>query len=302
MEKQTLETQALTEEKSVRISKREAEEYRAYKRKKLQADIVAALGNSESSLLKGEDVQRVCERAIRLRQAAVKVPLTRLAAAARYLTGSKVKLDCVVGGTGETLTRVKALEVKLAAKKKATEITVLVAPSHVDGCRFTEIRRELKKLRRAAGKVPLKVRVEQTSSPSALARIARIACETGAKFFSVPYYAECERLHVNFTRGCGLEISGVDDTECFRRLTKAGVARIVTDRGFEIYAEWLKKGYEELISEISKAEETEKTEEKPKPQEEPSTVQEKAPPASSQPPSSETDYRCRLEGKKLTFY
>ena len=139
LEKQTIDMQTPTQDESVCISRREAEEYRAYKRKKLQADIVGALSHSESSILNGEDAQRVCERAIRLRQAAVKIPLTRLALASRYLAGSKVKLDCVVGGTGETLTKVKMLEARLAAKKKAAEITVVVAPSLVDGCRYGEI-------------------------------------------------------------------------------------------------------------------------------------------------------------------
>ena len=302
MEKQTNNMQTLTQDESVLISRREAEEYRAYKRKKLQADIVNALSNSESSILNGEDVQRVCERAIRLRQAAVKAPLTRLALASRYLAGSKVKLDCVVGGTGETLTKVKTLEARLAARKKASEITVVVAPSLVDGCRYGEIRRELKKVRRAAGKVPLKVRVEQTASLTTLARLARIACETGARFFSVPYFDDCQRLCVNFTRGCALEVSGVDDTDAFRKLSKAGVARIVTDRGFEIYAEWLKKGYEELVAETmntareENAENTEKT-----PERSPKSAGEQTEEKSNNP-SSETDYRCRVEGKKLTFY
>lgn len=293
-----MEMKAPTQEESVCISRREAEEYRAYKRKKLQADIVNALANSEGSILNGEDVGRVCERAIRLRQAAVKVPLTRLALASRYLAGSKVKLDCVVGGTGETLSKVKALEARLAARKKATEITVVIAPSLVDGCRYGEIRKELKKVRRAVGKVPLKVRVEQTASLTTLARIARIACETGARFFSVPYFEECQRLCVNFTRGCALEVSGVDDADAFRRLSKAGVARIVTDRGFEIYAEWLKKGYEEIVAQNASAIKEEKVEKTPERKQE---ANEK-PNENGKNPSSETDYRCRVEGTKLTFY
>ncbi len=295
MENKATEIKAPTQEESVCISRREAEEYRAYKRKKLQADIVNALASSEGSILNGEDAQRVCERAIRLRQAAVKVPLTRLALASRYLAGSKVKLDCVVGGTGETLTKVKALEARLAARKKAAEITVVVAPSLVDGCRYGEIRKEIKRVRRAARRVPLKVRVEQTASLTTLARIARIACETGAKFFSVPYFEECGRLCVNFTRGCALEVSGVEDAEAFRKLSKAGVARIVTDRGFEIYAEWLKKGYEELVAETTNLAKEEKTEKIPEQADKQANEQPKN-------ASSETDYRCRVEGTKLTFY
>ena len=297
MENQVAEMKTPTQEESVRISRREAEEYRAYKRKKLQADIATALASSESSILNGEDAGRVCERAIRLRQAAVKVPITRLAVAARYLAKSKVKLDCVVGGTGETLTKVKMLEARLAAKKKAAEITLVVAPSLVDGCRYGEIRREIRKVRRAAGKVPLKVRVEQTASLTTLARIARIACETGAKFFSVPYFDECFRLNVNFTRGCALEVSGVNDTDAFRKLSRVGVGRIVTDRGFEIYADWLKKGYEELVAQSVKEEKEEK-----KPMEAGQDKANEKTDEKEKNASSETDYRCRLEGNKLTFY
>lgn len=297
MENQVAEMKTPTQEESVRISRREAEEYRAYKRKKLQADIATALARSESSILNGEDAGRVCERAIRLRQVAVKVPITRLAVAARYLAKSKVKLDCVVGGTGETLTKVKMLEARLAAKKKAAEITLVVAPSLVDGCRYGEIRREIRKVRRAAGKVPLKVRVEQTASLTTLARIARIACETGAKFFSVPYFDECFRLNVNFTRGCALEVSGVNDTDAFRKLSRVGVGRIVTDRGFEIYADWLKKGYEELVAQSVKEEKEEK-----KPMEAGQDKANEKTDEKGKNASSETDYHCRLEGNKLTFY
>ena len=297
MENQVAEIKTPTQEEHVCISRREAEEYRTYKRKKLQADIATALARSEGSILNGEDAGRVCERAIRLRQAAVKVPLTRLAVASRYLAKSKVKLDCVVGGTGETLTKVKMLEARLAAKKKAAEITLVVAPSLVDGCRYSEIRREVKKVRRAVGKVPLKIRVEQTTSLTTLARIARIACETGAKFFSVPYFDECFRLSVNFTRGCALEVSGVDDADVFRKLSRAGVARIVTDRGFEIYAEWLKKGYEELVAQSVNDEKKEKA-----PMQAGQDKANEMPEEKAKNTSSETDYRCRLEGNKLTFY
>ncbi len=297
MEQQTIEKQVSTTDENgneVRISRREAEEYRAYKRKQLQADIVAALSLSESTISQGDDVQRVCERAIRLRQAAVKTPLTKLALASRYLMGSRVRLDCVVGGTGETLTKVKTLETRLAVKNKAAEITLLIAPSLVDGCRYGEIRREIKRVKRAAGKVPLKVRVEQTSSLSVLSRIARIACESGAKYLSVPYFAACEGLRTSLGRGCALEVSNVQTTEAFQRLTKAGVARLVTDRGWEIYAEWLKQGYEQIEPPVSATSE-EKRE---------ITTQDKQ---ADTPPcecvkNSETDYRCKVVGTKLTFY
>ena len=101
--------QAKEEEKSkgMFLSPQDAEEYRAYKRRKKVEEIMSAIAKSEASLLNGEDPQRVCERAIRLKQAAIKVPPSWLPKAKTYLGGSKVKIDCVIGGNGETLTKVK---------------------------------------------------------------------------------------------------------------------------------------------------------------------------------------------------
>ncbi|MBQ8308973.1 MAG: hypothetical protein IJX96_03975 [Clostridia bacterium] len=220
------------------ISEREAEEYRAYKRRKKQNEVASAIAVSEGTLLEGADIQRVCDRAIRLGQSAVKVPLSKLEKAATYLSGSKVKLDCVVGGTGETLAKVKAFETRLAVRRKASEITVIVAPSLIDGCRYGEIRKELKRLRRAAGKATLKVRVEEAALP-VLGRVAKLASELGIQYFSIPYFHGCERLRIDLMNGCRLEVSGVESTEEFKKLRAAGVGRIVTDRAWEIYSEWL---------------------------------------------------------------
>ena len=79
MEKQTDNNEVFTkEENGAFLTPNEAEEYRAYKRKKQVAEVTGAFARSESSILNGEDIQRVCERAVRLRQAAVKLPLTRV--------------------------------------------------------------------------------------------------------------------------------------------------------------------------------------------------------------------------------
>ncbi len=230
------------------LSPQDAEEYRLYKRRKRQGEIAAAIAASEGTLMHGEDVQRVCERACRLKQRAVKLPLSKMTQAAYYLSGSRVGLDCVVGGNGETLAKVKAYEVKQAVKRKASEITVPITPSLLDCCRYSEIKRELKRVIRAAGKAAVKVRLEANKLTTPYVRVARIACEVGARFFSVPYFKGCEGFCLELTGGCKLEVTGVETTEDFQRLTAAGVGRIVTHRALEIYTQWVKEADEETLS------------------------------------------------------
>ena len=77
----------------VTLSPQEAEEYRAYKRRKKVEEIMTAIARSEATLTGDEETQRVCERALRLKQAAVKVAPSRLPQIKGYLEGSKVKID-----------------------------------------------------------------------------------------------------------------------------------------------------------------------------------------------------------------
>ncbi len=260
MDKQTHIDESFTKANEVKqgvfLSEKDADEFRAYKRRKKMTEVALAIARSEGTLFCGEDVQRVCERAMRLKQAAIKLPLSKLSQAKGYLVGDFVRLDCVVGGNGETLTRVKAYEARMAVKRGAREITVAVTPSLFDGCRYAEIRKELKSLKRAVGKAALKVRVEKISSPGALSRMARICSEIGASYFSVPYFAGCERLRLDLTNGCLLETTGIERTDTFQRLTENGVERIVTDKAWEIYNDLMRAANETQISTEKREEHT----------------------------------------------
>ena len=285
-------------------------EFYAYKRGKRIAELSSALERSEAVLGKGEDMQRVCERAVRLKQACVKLPLTKLSQAFYYLNGSGVKLDCLIGGDGETVSKVKAYEAKLATKRGATEITLTITPSLIDCCRYGEIRREIKRVKRSMGKAVLKVRVQRANSQTALGRIARIASEVGAKFFSVPYFDGCERLKLDLTNGCLLEVTGVETKAQFQSLIRLGVGRIATSSAWEIYNEWVREANTPIQTTIKPpadnatdsettaqstqdtAKPQEKTEEKP---EEPKKEE------TQKTGNPETDYQCRLEGSDLKF-
>lgn len=244
-----------SEDRGVFLTRKDAEEFRAYKRRKRMAEVTLAVSRSESTLFAGEDVQRVCERAMRLKQAAIKTPLSKLSVAKSYLGNAFVRLDCVVGGTGETLAKVKAYEARMAVKKGAKEITVPVTPSLFDACRYVEIRKELKRVKKSIGKAALKVRVERVNSPTSLSRIARISSEIGAKFFSVPYFVGCERLRLDLTGGCQLETTGVERLETYRTLVDRGVERIVTDKAWEIYNDWMREAQETPLMETDETKE-----------------------------------------------
>ena len=239
------------------LCEKDADEFRAYKRQKKMDEITRGIAKSQPSLLGGEDVQRVCDRAVRLKQPAIRLPATKLLQAQYYLGKNAVKLDCLIGGTGETAMRVKRYEARLAVRKKAREITLCVTPSFMDSCRYSEVKKEIKVIKRAIGKTCLKVRVEKAYSLAVLSRLARVSCECKAQFFSVPYFDGCERLRLDLTGGCKLEVSGVTDLETYKKLIVGGVARIVTENAWEIYTAWMREACEPAFI-LPPQEETEK--------------------------------------------
>ena len=203
------------ETEGVRISQREAEEYRAYKRQKKVAEIMSAIARSASPIDMKDDIKKLVDRAARFRQAAVKVTPVVFAQVQRELSKSCVGLDCIVGGNGETTAKVKAYEAKLAVKAGARELTLVLSSSHIFTGRYGEIRKE--------------------------ARIARLASEMGVDYVCVPYFFGCERLRYDLLRTCGLEVSEVETLDDFKKMAGAGVERIVTTRVLEIYTEWMKE-------------------------------------------------------------
>jgi len=216
-------------------------------------EISEAIARSESVVGAKDDAVRVMERASRMRQAAIRVTPSRFLQMKEYLTRGSVKVDCMIGGDGEMMAKVKAYEAKLARRLGAKELTVAVSPSLLDACRYSEIKKELRRVKRAARKACVKVEMGEQYSYATMARMARITAEVGAQYFSVPYFAGCERLRFELAGGCQLEVSGVENLADFKKMMGAGVGRIVTSRGYEIYLEWLKEAEDmRLSSELTK--------------------------------------------------
>lgn len=242
----------------VMISERDAEEFRAYKRQRKLDEIMRGIAKSQSSLLGGEDVQRVCERAVRLNQPAVRLPASKLYSAKYYIADRPIKMDCVVGGNGETVTKVKVFEAKWALRKKAKEITLMLTPSWLDCCRYNEIRKEIKAVQRVIKRASLKIRVDRVYSQTALSRLARLASELKVQFLSVPYFEGCARLRLDLTGSCKLEVSGVEDLDTYKKLLQAGVSRIATDHAWEMYSAWMREACEPVRLEAKEEDSDEK--------------------------------------------
>lgn len=226
---------------SVCISQREAEEYYAYKRQKKVAEIMSALARSASPIDMKDDIKKLANRASRFHQAAVKVTPVVFAQVQRELLKSRVGLDCIVGGNGETTAKVKAYEAKLAAKAGAKELTLVLSSSHIFTGQYGEIRKEIQRIKRVGKRAKIKVWIEKKYPYSTVARIARLASEMGVDYVCVPYFVGCERLRYDLMRSCGLEVSEVETLDDFKKMAGAGVERIVTTRVSEIYAEWMKE-------------------------------------------------------------
>ncbi len=309
-----MENQAKTQT-GVTLTRQEAEAYCAYKRQKKMGEIMAAMRCSESLLTANDSAVKTCERATRLRQSAVRMTPSEMAARGSLFHRAGVKIDCIIGGTGETFAKVKAYEAKQAIRAGAGELTLIVTPSLVAGSRYTELRKELRRLRKTAGKIPLKVRVEKLYPKATLSRLARLSSEAGAKYFSTPYFDGCQQLLTDLFGGCRLEVSDVDTLADFKKTAGAGMGRVLTNRIWEIYTEWLSEAEQITLETTSQTPPRaievgaktpllaeKKTEEKGTEKAE-KTVdkEEKKPSVALQKVNSETEYACRLDGTKLKF-
>ena len=292
-------------EKRVSLSTQEAMEYRDYKRQKKRVEILSALAKSEGVLTGREDAGRISDRAAKIRQAAVRLSPIRLENAAEFFVRRGVAIDCIVGGNGETLAKVKAYEAKTAVKMGAKEITLILSPYQIEHCRYAEIKREIKRVLRAAKKAKIKVSVDKQYPRANMARLARLCGELGVAYFCIPYYDGCEVLRMDMSGGCKLQVSEVENLEQYRRLIGAGVGRIVTARAWEIYNEWMleveKIDFPELTEEVD-PQILEKTQEEEKPLLLPPNLIGREPllPLSERK-AAETASLCKTDGAELKF-
>ena len=237
-------------EDALTISSREALEYCAYKKQKKVSSIMEGISRAVCVLDEKEDVHRALAQASRLRISAIRVTPLQLEKNSAKFAERGVSADCIIGGNGETLSRVKACEAKLALRLKARQLTVKLAPSYINACRYAEMRREIRKIRRLAKKSILKVSVCGGSTAN-LSRLARICSEVGVDYFSIPYFHGCEQIKAELSGGVKLEVVGVESLVNYKKLVNAGVGRIVTGHIAEFYEEWIQEADKITIETLS---------------------------------------------------
>jgi len=220
------------------LSPTEAEEYCEFKRQKRIAEVAAALSKAniyaaQRDAVSGEQ-RKAAESAKRVKAASVQVNPVYVSSMKSLLGVSGPEVDCVVGGTGETLPKAKAYEAKLAVKSGAKEITLILCGSLLRSGRTGDIKREIKRVCRAARKAVVKVDAD-------FLRAGRLAADCGAKFLSVRFFPDCGRLKRDLHDVCMLEVTEVETASDYKALIAAGVERIGTSHAEEIYSELMKE-------------------------------------------------------------
>ncbi len=232
------------------LSAAEAAEYGEFKRTRREAEIAVSLhklivdGSKKSG--RGE-LRSACEGVKRFFSYGVLVPPLFASSAKKQLAGSEAYVIARIGGTGETLLPVKKYEAKKALREGARELLLIPAYSALKAGNIAHIRREVKRVKRAAGKTALILSLDdETLSEEEVALGVRAAEEGGAD--GVCVRGE-ESLVLRALRVCAgklrVDASAVENAEQMRALLKAGASLLTTDRAEEISAEMYRIAREE---------------------------------------------------------
>lgn len=242
---------------SVMISAEEAKEYCAYRRKKAADEVNATfkravLRAEETDFLYDAELKKLALSAKNLSATAVRVPLGRLAALKGWLQGSGVKADVLVGRGGETTAKVKRYETKRAVGGGAERITLHISPVAVRAGKFAEIKREVKKVKKAAKKIPLTVALPDSDaayvSESVLLSIGKILAEQGGGCLSIPFRRGIGALCLKLQGTCVAEITGVCTAEEYEEAAKNTAAIVCPVRAEEIRRKLLKDADEKVLA------------------------------------------------------
>ncbi len=225
------------------LSAAEAEEYRNFKRRKyIQAvtENIAKATLDLTEVTEPSELGKLCAVARKYSLAAVRVTPNKLSVVKAALAESKTLADAFVGGTGKTLPKAKAYEAKLCVRGGAGEITLMPDESVLNGERLSELKKEIKKTLRKAGRVPVKLFLKEKRGLPELFRLSKLLSELGAGL-SVPYFSGVERLKLDDKTPCFIEVREVETAELYQKMAGAGMDRIQTSRILEIYAELMQQ-------------------------------------------------------------
>lgn len=235
------------------LSPRERLEYEEFKRNRREAEIALTLGKLTVDASRRETdkyaLKRACETAKKLHAYGVLVSPVHVVAARRLLAGCATQVVCVVGGTGESLSAIKKTEAKKAAKQGAHELRLVLCYSELRAGNVQYLKREIKKVRKAARNCALTVSLEDHSfGEEELMKGVRAACDAGANGVCVrgeiPLVLRAVKTSAGKVR---VDVSGVENAEQLRNLMKAGALRATTYFAEQLCSDLYRNAREEAV-------------------------------------------------------
>lgn len=221
------------EEEGTVLTAEEVAEYGEFKRNRRETEIVCTLKKLVIDASRRETdravLKKACETAVKFGASAVLVSPVNVARAKKTLAGA-IPVCCVVGGTGESLISVKKTEAKKALRQGASELRLVLCYSALTGGNFTYLKREIKRVRRAAGKRRLVVSLEDHSlGEQEISLGVKAACAAKADGVCVRGETALVAKAAETSAGKLLpEVSGVENSEQLRLLIKSGATRAST--------------------------------------------------------------------------
>ena len=234
----------------------ERREFEAYKKEKKLEELHRLIGMIDHTLLRQtatkDEIKKLCAEAVEYGFCAVCVQPVYVSACYSYLKKAPdVKIACVVGfPMGENKTETKVFETKRAVLDGANEIDMVICLSAVKNGNYGYVKREVKKVVKAAKGRPVKAILETSMlTRDEMLKAAAAARDAGAAFLktSTGYFGggatveDVQALKQVAGGACSVKASGgVRTAQQLRALADAGAERIGTSSGTSI-ADELKK-------------------------------------------------------------
>ena len=192
-----------------------------------------------------EDIEKLCEEAMKYHFASVCVYPYFVKAVSEYLKGSNVEICTVVGfPNGMNTTNVKVYEAIDAIENGATEIDMVINISALKNKEYDYIKNEIEEIRDAIGGKTLKVIIETCLlTDEEIVKMTEICNDTFVNFIKTSTGFDKEGAKVkdieliNKHKGAVLEIKasgGIRDIETAEAMIKAGATRIGTSSGVKL--------------------------------------------------------------------
>lgn len=192
-----------------------------------------------------EDIEKLCEEAMKYHFASVCVYPYFVKAVSEYLKGFNVEICTVVGfPNGMNTTNVKVYEAIDAIENGATEIDMVINISALKNKEYDYIKNEIEEIRDAIGGKTLKVIIETCLlTDEEIVKMTEICNDTFVNFIktSTGFDKEGAKVEdielINKHKGAVLEIKasgGIRDIENAEAMIKAGATRIGTSSGVKL--------------------------------------------------------------------